>query len=437
MSISSKILNTSIPINDFEIFKISHKILIVVSSGNKIKRNDFQIYLAIKRFHDEFPKLNDSNGLTLSEITSNFLDKLWAKTDDRLARSGKVHKIFNEQLVARQENIWRNPLGTQKGISCFAPLPIISQIAFVNQNRTVCPHRIVNNKCRFKPDTTCNPYNYPKLLQSKPVSERSYEYRITEWNVKLIKYLITHSRTNNVTKIPIIPLIVATYFGSNNEIRNSRESVTISDFKTEFNLSDKELSTIFELNLKNRFNKILKNLPEIEIISDTEIKKALSESEISEFPDIGGREKQTLKLKKRYYYADEIKREQAQEQHRRLISQFSKLLSNDLIKPKRKGRIDLFGIRDDKLVLFEMKSVTKDNERKQIRTAIGQLWDYEFLELENYRKTHKIFKVIVLERKPTDKIIDWLRYSRIFVYWLNENNEVEGEKESLDFLNKL
>lgn len=206
----------------------------------------------------------------------------------------------------------------------------------------------------------------------------------------------------------------------------------------------KQRKTIIEINGKDydlilsKFNETSKSLQEVDIAALTYSENALSESEISKFPDIGNREGQPPKFKEVYYSVDEIKQEQAKDQHKRLIAIFSKLLSDRHIKPKRKGRIDLFGVKDSKLLLFEMKSITSDNERKQIRSAIGQLWDYEFLELENYRNTHKIFKAIVLEKKSEDsRIVDWLRYSGIFVYWLNENNEVGGDRESLEFLNQL
>ena len=107
------------------------------------------------------------------------------------------------------------------------------------------------------------------------------------------------------------------------------------------------------------------------------------------------------------------------------------------MKPKRIGRADLFGIKNNKLILLEMKSITSNNERKQIRSAIGQLWDYEFLEFEKYRKTHKIIKAVALEKKPSNKIIEWLKYSGMLIYWIDNKNNIEGEEESLNYLKKL
>lgn len=185
--------------------------------------------------------------------------------------------------------------------------------------------------------------------------------------------------------------------------------------------------------------KIIPTLIESEVKTKKDIRKSLLESEILKFPNIGKRNLQAPKLKKIYYYTDEIKKEQASSQHTRLITKFSKLLQNKNITPLRKGRIDLFGTKGNDVILFEMKSITQDNERKQIRNAIGQLSDYEFIELNSYRKNdNKIIRCIALERKPSDdNTIGWLKYLGIFIYWLDKKGKIKGNKESLDFIAEL
>jgi len=167
-----------------------------------------------------------------------------------------------------------------------------------------------------------------------------------------------------------------------------------------------------------------------------EINKTIPESEINQFPKIGGRLKQKPKIIERTYYVDDIKKEQANEQHRRLVSKFSAFLKSKSIKPLRRGRVDLLGVKDDKALLFEMKSTTNKNMRKQVRNAIGQLFDYEFLELEKYRVDKEIIKIIVLEKKPPTIIIKWLDYSKILLYWI-EDDKIASTNKNIKFLESL
>ncbi len=84
-----------------------------------------------------------------------------------------------------------------------------------------------------------------------------------------------------------------------------------------------------------------------------------------------------------------------------------------------------------------MKSVTEENERKQARTAIGQLFDYEFVEFAEYRSRRRIIKAVAFERRPTDGVISWLKFVGISIFWLNECGAVEAQKEDLDTLDQL
>jgi len=165
------ILNIAIPVDDYELFGLSLKILSIFDQQSK---NDTQIYLALKRFEDRIPPISSNESLSMGELTK-IVDKVWKKQNPNLKEdSGNICKIFSSPHFGVSTNIWRNPLGTQKGISCFAPDHLIKRMDFLEQNRNICPKRIEGNKCEFSPDTTCNPYEYPKLLQIEKESSKRY-----------------------------------------------------------------------------------------------------------------------------------------------------------------------------------------------------------------------------------------------------------------------
>ncbi len=170
-----------------------------------------------------------------------------------------------------------------------------------------------------------------------------------------------------------------------------------------------------------------------------QIKRAIASKEdvtheisVEELPIIAGR---TLdeRVKEKIYYVDEVKLEQANEQHKRLVSTFARFFKVRGLDPKQIIRTDLVTVSGTYIWLFEMKSLTEENEKKQTRNAIGQLFDYEFIELSNYRllNTHKIMKALAFERKPTDETITFLHYVGIYVFWLDNNGNIAGDLDSL------
>lgn len=156
------------------------------------------------------------------------------------------------------------------------------------------------------------------------------------------------------------------------------------------------------------------------------------EISVEELPMIAGR---TLdeRVKEKIYYVDEVKLEQANGQHRRLVSTFTRFFKVRGLDPKPIIRADLVTVSGTYVWLFEMKSLTDENEKKQTRNGIGQLFDYEFIELSNYRllDTHKIMKALAFERKPTDETITFLHYVGIYVFWLDDNGNIAGDLDSL------
>lgn len=433
-NIPPSVLSTIVPITDFILYDDSFNVL--SAYGDNVKKNDMQMFLGLKRFSSNVPLVGALNGIRTGEIVE-LLSKTWLKNDTRLQKhSGAIAKPFEGYYQDSGKNVWRNPLNTQKGISCFAPDDIINNLSFLDENRKLCSHRLQNNYCEYVQDTTCNPYEYPKLLQQVRTSTHRHAYRRTTWTTKSILYLF-HDGENS-PKVPLVPIISAIYFGASREVTKGRTEVRVEDFKKEFNLNDDEFSTLFDFSQSGgRFDLLpLTAIKEKPIESVRDIETEISDSEIEALVNAKDRTTDTRK-KEKIYSVDEIKLEQANEQHKATLWRMVKYLQTRGLPSLRIGRTDLVTHTDNEVWLFEVKSITEENERKQTRTGIGQLFDYEFIELEKYRQSHTIKKALVFERKPDIQIIEWVKFVGISVFWLSDKKDVTGEEGSVKELNEL
>ena len=432
------ILDKKIPINDITLFKKAFDIL--TKYGDNVKKNHTQIWLALMRFESDLIQYDSSSEGSRMNSLEKHLTKIWVKNDVRLKENnGKVVKPFSGIYQNAKENIWRNPLGTQKGISCFAPTDIISDISFVEESRDECKYRIDDNKCKFSTKTICNPYKFPKLLQITNNLKKPYKYKKTKWTNNTIKYLLKDENK----KIPLIPMIIILYFGSEHIITKGRSEITIKDFQNEFNFSIDTMLLMFDVLSSNVLGTGItphEDFEELKITNSNTKKKEkkthLLEREINKFPSISKRTL-TNKQKINMYYVDEIRKEKAYNQHQRIVYAFAKFFNDKGISSFEKGRADLVAIVEKEIWLFEIKSITDDNQVKQTRTAIGQLFDYEFLEMEKYRTCHNILKSIAFEKKPMNHIIELLQYIGIYIFWLTDSGEITGDEKSSTYLNQI
>jgi len=431
-TIPQGILDTKVPINDIGLYLKAFDIL--HGFGENVKKNDMQIYVGLKRSEAQLPKVGSTSGWRMREIVDS-LDDVWLKKDERLGKySGQVAKPFEGIYQNSSGNVWRNPIGTQKGISCFAPDDIISNTSFLEEDRTICEYRIGYNRCRFAPDTTCNPYHFPKLLQIAR-NRRRYEYRKTEWTVKSVLFLL--GRDEQAPKLPLIPTIVAVYFGAHHSLTKNRDEIAVSDFKSEFSFTDEEFDAVFDMSPTSGFEILpQEEVQEIPVEDERDVEREITDQEVAGLPAVEGRIPNT-RIKEKMYYVDEVKLEQANTQHRRITVKLSQFLKSRGLTCLRLARTDLVSVSGNEAWLFEVKSLTEDNERKQARNGVGQLFDYEFVECARYRNTHSIIKALVFEKKPTDEIVKWLRYVGILSFWLNSEGEIAGEEESVRRLNQL
>lgn len=135
------------------------------------------------------------------------------------------------------------------------------------------------------------------------------------------------------------------------------------------------------------------------------------------------------------YTKNEEKQEKANKQHRNTLSQFKKYLLSQKLVPKESKVIDLLVENKNKVFIFEVKSIHKDNFKYQTRSAIGQLFEYEYFQVKKKSnfKYMEIQKSVIYSKEPPKRFIDFLEACNFGVYWIS-NNEITGSEESMKLL---
>lgn len=134
-------------------------------------------------------------------------------------------------------------------------------------------------------------------------------------------------------------------------------------------------------------------------------------------------------------YQDSAAMDRADNAHRRLVNLVADRIKNSGSIPRYNKFIDLATKHVDQDYIFEMKSITEDNAKSQIRTGLSQLYEYRYLQnLPNA-------KLVLVIEKPLPKKNNWLleyleKDRDISLIW-DGNDNLFGSakaKENLQFL---
>lgn len=130
--------------------------------------------------------------------------------------------------------------------------------------------------------------------------------------------------------------------------------------------------------------------------------------ELSEYEDIA----RSVKASEGYLSLaiSSAKRERAEASHHALLSLLSKRLRAVGATPRFNRYIDLAAHVDGRDFIFEAKSCTAENMRRQIRTGLSQLYEYQYIQ-----GAVGSYLVLVLESQPSAEhewMIDYLIDSR-------------------------
>lgn len=117
--------------------------------------------------------------------------------------------------------------------------------------------------------------------------------------------------------------------------------------------------------------------------------------------------------------ASKAKLERANNIHSNTLKLLNELLLNNGYITQFNQFIDLFCRIKTGPAIFEVKSISTDNERSQIRHAISQLYEYRYLH-----NLQEASLWLVLSNKPKEKwLIEYLSNDRnINIIWLEENS---------------
>ena len=176
------------------------------------------------------------------------LDELYLKQSR--GRENSVLSLFaNNHLNVtgiNGTNNWRNNVNFQKGFSCYAPADELLRPDFRNAPRLACPHldplapiSLKGATCALKPGALYRNEDHPKAIRLDPL-----DGTVTIYNPADVNFYGPIVSPGG-KRIPIGPLIVALYH--NLAVAGSRTEVDVSDFLTDFNFTDIEFNSYFDL----------------------------------------------------------------------------------------------------------------------------------------------------------------------------------------------
>jgi hypothetical protein len=135
------------------------------------------------------------------------------------------------------------------------------------------------------------------------------------------------------------------------------------------------------------------------------------------------------------YWRDQAAMDRANAEHKRLTDLTAAQLRGAGLLPRCNGMIDLAAKSGEQAYIFEIKSVTRANERHQVRTGLSQLYEYQYLQ-----NLQGAALVLVLSEKLTDSSA-WMRHyleseRNVFLVWDGNNRLYASEvtRRSLSFL---
>ncbi len=138
------------------------------------------------------------------------------------------------------------------------------------------------------------------------------------------------------------------------------------------------------------------------------------------------------------YETNWLAQEKANKSHRKTVMLLAKYLKDHGIDKPMQSVIDAFAEKNDRIFIFEIKTIHTHNFIHQTRTAIGQLLGYEYFQIKSklQNKGKDIRRAIVYSKKPAEEIIDFLMTYQFSVFWVEDGN-LSGNSESMKVLKRF
>ena len=82
------------------------------------------------------------------------------------------------------------------------------------------------------------------------------------------------------------------------------------------------------------------------------------------------------------------------------------------------------------LLLVEAKTIRGD-ERLQVRTALGQLYFYEYFEIRPLYPNRKVSRLLLTDRRVSDELCDFLARCKVGAVWIGSDGVIGGTELGL------
>lgn len=238
-----------------------------------------QIFLAARYLGSEIPRAGGGDAIESGTLQRK-LDDFYRRRG-RQDAGGSIAIIFsNNHLVPTGQigagltvssNIWRNNLGLQKALICYASEVELAQSAFLAQPRVNCPHllpeiagQLRNAHCGLHNAASYRNEDGPKGLRRDPIDNGLSivdPSRIAHWAAILAP---------NGRRIPVFPLIVALYHDA--QIAAGRTQLDTLDFRRDFGFSAEEFAAFFDSSPQSALNGDLANtFPALQVSWTTQL----------------------------------------------------------------------------------------------------------------------------------------------------------------------
>jgi hypothetical protein len=125
---------------------------------------------------------------------------------------------------------------------------------------------------------------------------------------------------------------------------------------------------------------------------------------------------------------DQAKSERANEEHRNLVNLVAARVRRAGAVPKSNQFVDLAAFVDERPFIFEMKSISAENTRPQIRGGISQLYEYRYLQ-----NTSEAILVLVVSKalpKAVAWMLDYIEQDRKIRLLWDGNDQLFGSQET-------
>lgn len=212
-----------------------------------------QIFLAARYLGSEIPPVGRGEASETGALQRKLDDFYRRRT--RRDEVGSIAIIFsNNHLVPTGQigpdlgvaaNIWRNNLGLQKALICYASEVELTQPAFLAQPRVNCPHllpeiagQLRNARCGLHNAASYRKEDGPKGLRRDPIDNG-----LSIVNPRLLAHW-SHILAPEGHRIPVLPLIVALYHDA--QIAAGRTQLDAVDFRRDFGFTSDEFAIYFD-----------------------------------------------------------------------------------------------------------------------------------------------------------------------------------------------